>query len=117
MSRTSSKHKRAKPGSRTGGRFFHIEVHPSAQFCTACTTGLSKTIAMGKWFSFKGANHDQSSYHYDPRSAAGRCSMFHRLFPRKTGFMWRRWPRRFAALTVKELSASSGALLCEVICL
>lgn len=25
-------HKRAKPGNRGGGRFFHIEVRPSAQF-------------------------------------------------------------------------------------
>ena len=32
MGRISSTHKRAKPGSRGGGRFFHIEVRPSAQF-------------------------------------------------------------------------------------
>jgi hypothetical protein len=32
MARTSFSHKRAKPGSRGGGRFFHIEVRPSAQF-------------------------------------------------------------------------------------
>ena len=33
MVRTSSlRTKRAKPGSRSGGRFFHIEVRPSAQF-------------------------------------------------------------------------------------
>jgi hypothetical protein len=33
MARTSSSsRKRAKPGSRGGGRFFHIEVRPSAQF-------------------------------------------------------------------------------------
>lgn len=32
MSRTSLKPKRAKPGSRGGGKFFHIEVRPSAQF-------------------------------------------------------------------------------------
>lgn len=29
---SSSPRKRAKPGSRGGGRFFHIEVRPSAQF-------------------------------------------------------------------------------------
>jgi hypothetical protein len=28
----SAAHKRAKPGRRGGGRFFHIEVRPSAQF-------------------------------------------------------------------------------------
>ena len=32
MLRASSSRKRAKPGSRGGGRFFHIEVRPSAQF-------------------------------------------------------------------------------------
>jgi hypothetical protein len=32
MIRTVSPRKRAKPGSRAGGRFFHIEVRPSAQF-------------------------------------------------------------------------------------
>jgi hypothetical protein len=32
MARISSAHKRAKPGSRGSGRFFHIEVRPSAQF-------------------------------------------------------------------------------------
>ena len=32
MARTSAPRKRAKPGSRGGGRFFHIEVRPSAQF-------------------------------------------------------------------------------------
>ncbi len=32
MPRVSSSCKRAKPGSRGGGRFFHIEVRPSAQF-------------------------------------------------------------------------------------
>ena len=32
MPRTSSPRKRAKPGSRGGGRFFHIEVRPSARF-------------------------------------------------------------------------------------
>ncbi len=32
MPRISSRRKRAKPGSRGGGRFFHIEVRPSAQF-------------------------------------------------------------------------------------
>jgi hypothetical protein len=25
-------HRRAKPGSKGGGRFFHIELRPSAQF-------------------------------------------------------------------------------------
>jgi hypothetical protein len=32
MPRTSFPRRRAKPGSRGGGRFFHIEVRPSAQF-------------------------------------------------------------------------------------
>ena len=32
MPHTLSKHKRAKPGSRGGGRFFHIELRPSNQF-------------------------------------------------------------------------------------
>ena len=32
MPSTSVTRKRAKPGSRGGGRFFHIEVRPSAQF-------------------------------------------------------------------------------------
>lgn len=32
MARTPPPRKRAKPGSRGGGRFFHIEVRPSAQF-------------------------------------------------------------------------------------
>lgn len=32
MPRTPSPRKHAKPGSRGGGRFFHIEVRPSAQF-------------------------------------------------------------------------------------
>lgn len=32
MSRNSRPRKRAKPGSRGGGRFFHIEVRPSMQF-------------------------------------------------------------------------------------
>lgn len=32
MARTASPRKRAKPGSRGGGRFFHIEVRPAAQF-------------------------------------------------------------------------------------
>jgi hypothetical protein len=32
MPRTSPTRKRAKPGSRGGGRFFHIEVRPSARF-------------------------------------------------------------------------------------
>jgi hypothetical protein len=32
MPRASAAPKRAKPGSRGGGRFFHIEVRPSAQF-------------------------------------------------------------------------------------
>lgn len=32
MPRAPSPRKRAKPGSRAGGRFFHIEVRPSAQF-------------------------------------------------------------------------------------
>jgi hypothetical protein len=32
MPRTPVARKRAKPGSRGGGRFFHIEVRPSAQF-------------------------------------------------------------------------------------
>jgi hypothetical protein len=32
MPRAPSPRKRAKPGSRGGGRFFHIEVRPSAQF-------------------------------------------------------------------------------------
>jgi hypothetical protein len=32
MPRTSRQHRRAKPGSRGGGKFFHIEVRPSAQF-------------------------------------------------------------------------------------
>ena len=32
MPRTPAARKRAKPGSRGGGRFFHIEVRPSAQF-------------------------------------------------------------------------------------
>jgi len=32
MPRAHSPRKRAKPGSRGGGRFFHIEVRPSAQF-------------------------------------------------------------------------------------
>jgi len=32
MPRTPSPRKRAKPGSRGGGRFFHIEVRPAAQF-------------------------------------------------------------------------------------
>jgi hypothetical protein len=32
MPRTAFQHRRAKPGSRGGGRFFHIEVRPSAQF-------------------------------------------------------------------------------------
>lgn len=34
MPHISSAHKRAKPGSRGGGRFFHIEVRPAAQFVT-----------------------------------------------------------------------------------
>lgn len=32
MDRTAPLRKRAKPGSRGGGRFFHIEVRPAAQF-------------------------------------------------------------------------------------
>lgn len=32
MARAPSAHQRAKPGSRGGGRFFHIEVRPSNQF-------------------------------------------------------------------------------------
>lgn len=32
MTTLSSASKRAKPGSRGGGRFFHIEVRPSSQF-------------------------------------------------------------------------------------
>jgi len=32
MPRSPVAHKRAKPGSRGGGRFFHVEVRPSAQF-------------------------------------------------------------------------------------
>lgn len=32
MPRVSSSRKRAKPGSRGGGRFFHVELRPSAQF-------------------------------------------------------------------------------------
>lgn len=32
MPRAPSRRKRAKPGSRGGGRFFHIEVRPAAQF-------------------------------------------------------------------------------------
>lgn len=32
MKRVSSPPKRAKPGSRGGGRFFHVEVRPSSQF-------------------------------------------------------------------------------------
>jgi hypothetical protein len=32
MPRALSTRKRAKPGSRGGGRFFHIELRPSAQF-------------------------------------------------------------------------------------
>jgi hypothetical protein len=32
MPRTSLQRRRAKPGSRGGGKFFHIEVRPSAQF-------------------------------------------------------------------------------------
>ena len=32
MPRAPSRRRRAKPGSRGGGRFFHIEVRPSAQF-------------------------------------------------------------------------------------
>jgi hypothetical protein len=32
MPRASYPHKRAKPGSRGGGRFFHIELRPSTQF-------------------------------------------------------------------------------------
>lgn len=32
MPRTPSTRKRAKPGSRGGGRFFHIELRPSGQF-------------------------------------------------------------------------------------
>ena len=32
MPHTLSTHKRAKPGSRGGGRFFHIELRPSNQF-------------------------------------------------------------------------------------
>ena len=32
MPRSSPAHKRAKPGSRGGGRFFHIELRPSNQF-------------------------------------------------------------------------------------
>jgi hypothetical protein len=32
MARTSPRPRRAKPGSRGGGKFFHIEVRPSAQF-------------------------------------------------------------------------------------
>lgn len=32
MSRAPSAHKRAKRGSRGGGRFFHIELRPSNQF-------------------------------------------------------------------------------------
>jgi hypothetical protein len=32
MARISLAHKRARPGSRGGGRFFHIEVRPAAQF-------------------------------------------------------------------------------------
>lgn len=34
MARISHPRKRAKPGSRRGGRFFHIEVRPSTQFVT-----------------------------------------------------------------------------------
>ena len=32
MARAPSAQKRAKPGSRGGGRFFHIELRPSNQF-------------------------------------------------------------------------------------
>jgi len=32
MKRISSPPKRAKPGSRGGGRFFHVELRPSSQF-------------------------------------------------------------------------------------
>jgi len=32
MPRTSPAHKRAKPGSRGGGRFFHVQIRPSNQF-------------------------------------------------------------------------------------
>ena len=32
MKRVSSPPKRAKPGSRGGGRFFHVELRPSSQF-------------------------------------------------------------------------------------
>ncbi|MFN3656594.1 MAG: hypothetical protein ACK4UO_04985 [Pseudolabrys sp.] len=32
--RATKAHKRAKPGSRSGGRFFHIEVRPAREFVT-----------------------------------------------------------------------------------
>jgi len=32
MKRNASPPKRAKPGSRGGGRFFHVELRPSSQF-------------------------------------------------------------------------------------
>jgi hypothetical protein len=32
MAHTPLQHRRAKPGSRGGGKFFHIEVRPSTQF-------------------------------------------------------------------------------------
>jgi hypothetical protein len=32
MAHTPLQHRRAKPGSRSGGKFFHIEVRSSAQF-------------------------------------------------------------------------------------
>ena len=34
MATTAKPHKRAKPGSRSGGRFFHIEVRPAREFVT-----------------------------------------------------------------------------------
>jgi hypothetical protein len=34
MAHTPVQRRRAKPGSRSGGKFFHIEVRPSTQFVT-----------------------------------------------------------------------------------
>jgi hypothetical protein len=62
MPRSSLQHKRAKPGSHGGGKFFHIEVRPSAQFVAfrVQDVGLSGGIervagrrASGSWATVK----------------------------------------------------------------
>jgi hypothetical protein len=62
MARSPSSHRRAKPGSRGGGRFFHIELRPSTQFVafrvqdTGARGGVERVAgqrASGSWDTAK----------------------------------------------------------------